>query len=69
MTLAPRRFACLASSTVLRYLGARLWRNAVSTVIGGWVARGDWSLHDAQRVIQLSASGNARRAYGLEPIA
>lgn len=53
----------------LHYLGARLWRNAVSTVIGGWVARGDWSLHDAQRVIQLSASGNARRAYGLEPIA
>jgi predicted TIM-barrel fold metal-dependent hydrolase len=49
----------------LHYLGARLWRNAVSTVVGGWVARDEWSLPDARRVVEASAHGNARRAYGL----
>lgn len=50
----------------LHYLGARLWRTAFSEVIGGWVARGDWSLADAKRVAALSAAGNARRVYALE---
>ncbi|MEO9094390.1 MAG: amidohydrolase family protein [Microbacteriaceae bacterium] len=50
----------------LHYLGSRLWRCAASEVIGGWVARGDWSMTDAKRVLELSAAGNARRLYQLE---
>ncbi|MDH2444491.1 amidohydrolase family protein [Amnibacterium sp. CER49] len=49
----------------LHYLGARLWRNAVTRVIGGFVDEGEWSPGDARRVLELSASGNARRLYGL----
>jgi predicted TIM-barrel fold metal-dependent hydrolase len=51
----------------LHYLGARLWRNAVSSVVGEWVDRDEWSLADARGVIAASASGNARRVYGLDP--
>jgi len=35
-------------------------------VLGAWVAAGDWSLADAERVVELVGSGNARRAYGLD---
>jgi uncharacterized protein len=49
----------------LHYLGARLWRNSVTEVIGGWVERGEWSLDDGLRVIRMMASENAVRAYGL----
>ena len=49
----------------LHFLGARLWRNAISQVVGGWVETGDWSEPDARRVSELIASGNARRVYGL----
>jgi predicted TIM-barrel fold metal-dependent hydrolase len=47
----------------LHYLGARLWRNAISRVFGDWVDRGEWSLAEAKRIAQMSASGNARRLY------
>lgn len=49
----------------LHYLGAALWRSAMGEVLGGWVRRGDWSVDDAVRVVDLVASGNARRVYGL----
>lgn len=49
----------------LHYLGARLWRNAITQVVGGWVEAGDWSEPDGRRVSELIASGNARRVYGL----
>lgn len=49
----------------LHYFGARLWRNAISRVIGGWVEAGDWSVQDGHRVSELVAAGNARRVYGL----
>lgn len=49
----------------LHYLGARLWRNAISQVVGGWVEADDWSEPDGRRVSELIASGNARRVYGL----
>jgi predicted TIM-barrel fold metal-dependent hydrolase len=52
----------------LHYLGARLWRSAVADVFGDWVERGEWSLADALRVVDLSAQVNARRAYGLGPL-
>ena len=47
-------------------VGARLFREALGRVLGGWVAEGAWSLADAQRVAALVAAGNARRVYGLE---
>lgn len=49
----------------LHYLGARLWREAISAVVGEWVAGGDWSRADARRVVTLLARDNARRVYGL----
>ena len=49
----------------LHYLGARLWRNAITAVVGGWVDDGDWSEADARRIVQLIAHGNARRVYAL----
>ena len=49
----------------LHYLGARLWRNAITTVFGGWVAAGDWTESDARRVVQLIGRDNAGRIYSL----
>ena len=49
----------------LHVVGARLFREALGRVLGGWVAEGAWSLADAQRVAGLIAAGNARRVYGL----
>jgi predicted TIM-barrel fold metal-dependent hydrolase len=50
----------------LHVVGARLFREALGRVLGGWVAEGAWSLGDAQRVAGMVASGNARRVYGLD---
>ena len=49
----------------LHLLGSWLWRRAMSRVVGDWVARGDWSRGDAERVIRQVASENARRVYRL----
>jgi predicted TIM-barrel fold metal-dependent hydrolase len=48
----------------LHHLGALLWRRAITAVLGGWVADGDWSLTDAIRVAGMIGSGNATRVYG-----
>ncbi|MDT7615271.1 MAG: uncharacterized protein QOF00_2718, partial [Pseudonocardiales bacterium] len=48
----------------LHHLGALLWRRAITAVLGGWVADGDWSLADAIRVAGMIGSGNATRVYG-----
>jgi predicted TIM-barrel fold metal-dependent hydrolase len=50
----------------LHYLGARLWRNGIRDVLGGFVDADEWSEADAIRVVDLIASGNARRVYGLD---
>ena len=50
----------------LHYLGARLWRDGMARVLGGFVELGEWSESDAIRVVDLIASGNARRIYGLD---
>jgi hypothetical protein len=50
----------------LHVVGSWLFRRAMSRVLGAWVAAGDWSLADAERVVELVGSGNARRAYGLD---
>lgn len=49
----------------LHYLGAQQWRWAMTQVLGEWVRRGHWSERDAIHVVDLVASGNARRVYGL----
>ncbi|CAN5441442.1 amidohydrolase family protein [soil metagenome] len=49
----------------LHYLGARLWRDGMRRVLGGFVDAGDWSEPDAVRVAGLIASGNAARIYAL----
>jgi predicted TIM-barrel fold metal-dependent hydrolase len=49
----------------LHYLGAQLWRRAVTGVAEGWVAAGDWSATDAARVITMIGRDNALRVYRL----
>ncbi len=49
----------------LVYLGARVWRNAVTEVLGGWVATGQWSEADAVRVATMIGAGNAVRLFRL----
>jgi predicted TIM-barrel fold metal-dependent hydrolase len=50
----------------LHHLGALLWRRAMTSVLGEWVAEGDWAQADAVRVATMVGAGNARRVYGLE---
>lgn len=49
----------------LHYLGARLWRSAIGSVVGRWIDADDWSLADAKRVTTLVARENAERVYSL----
>jgi uncharacterized protein len=49
----------------LVYLGARLWRTAMSDVLGGWVAAGHWTKPDAIRVAAMIGAGSATRLYSL----
>ncbi|AQA05374.1 amidohydrolase [Mycobacterium sp. MS1601] len=49
----------------LHYLGARLWRDGMATVLGGFVDSGQWCESDAIRVADLIAAGNAQRIYHL----
>jgi predicted TIM-barrel fold metal-dependent hydrolase len=49
----------------LHLVGSLLFRRGMSRVVGEWVARGDWSLADAERVVRRIAGENARRVYGL----
>ncbi len=50
----------------LHYLGARLWRNGIRRVLGGFVDDGEWSEADAIRVVDLIAHHNAARVYHLD---
>jgi uncharacterized protein len=47
----------------LHFLGAALWRKGIHRVLSGVVADGDWSQHDAIRVVDLIARDNAARIY------
>jgi predicted TIM-barrel fold metal-dependent hydrolase len=49
----------------LHYLGARLWRTAITKVVGGWIDDDDCSEADARKIVQLVARDNARRVYAL----
>jgi predicted TIM-barrel fold metal-dependent hydrolase len=69
LELAPFRKVLFSSDAWglpdLHLLGSWLFRRAMARAIGGWVAGGDWSRHDALHVIELIAFENARRVYGL----
>jgi predicted TIM-barrel fold metal-dependent hydrolase len=47
----------------LHFLGARLWRNAMARVLGGFVDADEWSARDAGRVLRMVARDNALHAY------
>jgi predicted TIM-barrel fold metal-dependent hydrolase len=49
----------------LHYLGAVRFRHDLARVTGGFIADGEWSPNDAERVMDLIGSGNARRVYRL----
>ncbi len=49
----------------LHVVGARVFREALARVLGGWVTDGAWARADADRVAGMIAAGNARRVYGL----
>ncbi len=49
----------------LHVVGARIFREALARVLGGWVEDGAWAQPDAERVATMIAAGNARRVYGL----
>lgn len=53
----------------LHYLGAHLWRRAITRVLGEFVDAGEWSEADAIRVATMIGRDNARRLYGLSPVA
>ncbi|WP_046775384.1 amidohydrolase family protein [Streptomyces yangpuensis] len=50
----------------LHAVGALVFREALTRVLGGWVAEGSWSWRDADRVAAMVAAGNARRLYRLD---
>ena len=49
----------------LIYLGARLWREAVVEVLGGFAKAGQWTESDAIRIAGLIGAATAARLYGL----
>ncbi|MFE9254480.1 amidohydrolase family protein [Streptomyces sp. NPDC006879] len=49
----------------LHVVGARVFREALARVLGGWVGDGAWCRPDAERVAAMIAAGNARRVYAL----
>jgi uncharacterized protein len=49
----------------LHYLGSRLWRRAMASVLGRFVAEGEWSLAEAKRVASMVGADNAVGLYGL----
>jgi uncharacterized protein len=50
----------------LHYLGARLWRNGVTSILSNWVEEGHWSEPDAIRVANMIGRDNAVALYQLD---
>jgi len=69
LELAPFRKLLYSSDAFgppeLHYLSARLWRDGMASVLGGFVARDEWGADDAVRVSTLIGRDNARRLYRL----
>ena len=70
LELAPFRKILYSSDgfgpAELHFLGARLWRNGMRSVLQGFVDADEWNEADAIRVVDLIAHRNARRVYRLE---
>lgn len=49
----------------LHYLGAKLWRSAMTLALDTFVQTGEWSSGDAIRVAEMIGRRNAARVYGL----
>ena len=49
----------------LHYLGATLWRHALTTVLNTFITQADWSPTDADRVASMWGRENALRLYGI----
>ncbi|MFD0890624.1 amidohydrolase family protein, partial [Streptosporangium algeriense] len=49
----------------LHHLGALLWRRALTRVLSGFVADGEWNRAQAVRVATMIGAENARRVYRL----
>lgn len=69
LELAPFRKILYSSDAFgppeLHYLGSRLWRDGMASVLGDFVGRGEWSTEDAIRVAELIGRENAIRVYGI----
>ena len=67
LEMAPFRKILYSSDAVgpaeLHYLGARLWRTGICSVLRGFVDRDEWSEADAIRVADLVGRDNAMRVY------
>ncbi len=50
----------------LYLVGTWLFRRGLARALDAWVADGDWTAADAERVARAIGQGNARRVYGLE---
>ncbi|MBO2450631.1 amidohydrolase family protein [Actinomadura barringtoniae] len=50
----------------LYYLGALLFRRGLGAFLGSGIEEGAWTAADAERVADLVAAGNGRRAYRLD---
>lgn len=49
----------------LHLLGSVLWRRAMGLELGGWIERGDCTVEDAIRIVDMIGIHNATRVYGL----
>ena len=69
LELAPFRKILYSSDAFgppeLHYLGAKLWRDGICSVLADFVDRQEWSNADALRVAKLIARDNAERLYQL----
>ena len=70
LELAPFRKILYSSDAFgppeLHYLGSRLWRDGMASVLTDFVEREQWSVADAIRVAGLVGNHNARRVYELD---
>jgi predicted TIM-barrel fold metal-dependent hydrolase len=69
LELAPFRKILYSSDAFgppeLHYLGAKLWRDGIGSVLADFVDRGEWGVQDAIRVAELIGRDNANRLYQL----
>ena len=69
LELAPFRKILYSSDAFgppeLHYLGAKLWRDGISSALADFVDRQQWSIGDAMRVANLIGRDNANRIYQL----